>query len=158
MNRKLFFITIISILFDQLIKFIISHFFSVYESITIINNFFNITYVKNTGAAFSILQGSQTLLIIITVLTILLINYFLTKDKNVNKFETITYGLLLGGIYGNLIDRILYGYVIDYLDFTIFGYNFAVFNLADILIVGTIFLLLINSFKKGGNNGKNSCK
>lgn len=158
MNKKLFFITIISILFDQLIKFIISHFFSVYESITIINNFFNITYVKNTGAAFSILQGNQTLLIIITVLTILLINYFLTKDKNVNKFETITYGLLLGGIYGNLIDRILYGYVIDYLDFTIFGYNFAVFNLADILIVGTIFLLLINSFKKGGNNGKNSCK
>ena len=76
----------------------------------------------------------------------------------INKFETITYGLLLGGIYGNLIDRILYGYVIDYLDFTIFGYNFAVFNLADILIVGTIFLLLINSFKKGGNNGKNSCK
>ena len=80
MNKKLFFITIISILFDQLIKFIISHFFSVYESITIINNFFNITYVKNTGAAFSILQGNQTLLIIITVLTILLINYFLTKD------------------------------------------------------------------------------
>ena len=156
MNKKLFFITIISILLDQLIKFVISHFFAVGDSLTIINNFFNITYVKNNGAAFSILQGNQILLIIITILTIFLINYFLIKSKNITNFEVITYGFLLGGIYGNFIDRILLGYVIDYLDFTIFGYNFAIFNLADILIVVSIFLLLIYSFKKDDNNGRNS--
>ena len=152
MNKKIFLITIISVILDQLIKFIISHFFSVGKSIKIIKNFFNITYVKNNGAAFSILEGNQILLIIITILTILFINYYLIKNKT-NKFENIIYGLLLGGIYGNLIDRIINGYVIDYLDFTIFGYGFAIFNLADILIVISIFLLFYNSFKKDGSNG-----
>lgn len=156
MNKKLFLITIISVLLDQLIKYTISHLFTIGNSVTIINNFFNITYVKNTGAAFSILQGNQILLIIITIFTIFLINYFLSKNKNITNFEVITYGLLLGGIYGNFIDRILYGYVIDYLDFTIFGYNFAIFNLADVLIVVSIFLLLIYSFKKDDNNGNSS--
>lgn len=63
----------------------------------------------------------------------------------------IIYGILLGGIIGNLIDRIIYGYVIDYLNFNIFGYNFPVFNFADICIVISIFIIIIEILKGDKN-------
>ena len=71
------------------------------------------------------------------------------------KRNTLLFGLLFGGIIGNLIDRIFYGYVIDFLDFTIFGYDFPVFNFADICIVSGIFLLIIAICKKEDINEVN---
>ena len=72
-----------------------------------------------------------------------------------NKFEFINYSILLGGIIGNLLDRIKYGKVIDYLDFKIFNYDFPVFNFADMCIVISIILLVIYSFKDGIKNANN---
>ena len=121
------------------------------QSITVIPNFFSITLIGNTGAAFSILSSNTLLLIVISVVVLNLIYFFLIKGKKLNDFEQISYGLLIGGIIGNLIDRALHMQVIDYLDFTFFGYNFPVFNLADIAIVISMVFIGIQVIKGDKN-------
>ncbi len=140
--KKIIPISLFIIILDQIVKMIISSKMLVNSSITIIKDFFNITYVKNIGAAFSILSGGRFLLIIIALIAIYIIYKLLVKNKNLNKINIINYSLLIGGIIGNLIDRIIRGYVVDYLDFTIFNYNFPIFNIADICIVISCILLI----------------
>ena len=142
--KKLFGIAFITVLLDQLIKNGLLFFMNYGQSITIIKNFFNITLIGNTGAAFSILSSNTILLIIISVVVLNVLYFFFIKGKTLTDFEQVSYGLLVGGIMGNLIDRVLRMQVVDYLDFNIFGYNFPVFNLADIVIV--ISMILIESF------------
>jgi len=147
MKKKLILFIILGVLLDQVIKIIIANTFDLNQSINIIDNFFRLTYVHNYGAAFSILSGNRIFLIIVTIISLLLIYFLLIKKNNLNKLETVIYSLLIAGILGNFIDRIIYGYVIDYLDFNIFGYNFPIFNIADTLIVISVIILLILSFK-----------
>ena len=149
--RKLYGFALITILFDQLIKNGLLFFMSFGQSITVIPNFFSITLIGNTGAAFSILSSNTLLLIVISVVVLNLIYFFLIKGKKLNDFEQISYGLLIGGIIGNLIDRALHMQVIDYLDFTFFGYNFPVFNLADIAIVISMVFIGIQMIKGDKN-------
>lgn len=130
------------ILLDQAVKLLITHNLVVGESIKIINNFFYITYVNNSGAAWSILTGNRILLIVITLLVLFIIYKYLIKDKKLQKIEQIIYGLLVGGVIGNLIDRVVRGYVIDYLDFYIFNYDYPIFNIADAAIVIAVILLI----------------
>ncbi len=143
------------ILLDFIIKIIVKTFMNLYSSITIIPKFFSITYVRNTGAAFSIMENSRILFIIIGLLSIYLIWRYLIKDKKLNNFYITSYSMLIGGIIGNMIDRIIYGYVIDYLSFNIFGYSFPIFNLADSFIVVSIIMLLL--YEVGGSHARNSC-
>lgn len=152
MYKKLFIFTIIFVLLDQLSKGLVNICFNLNESIEIIPNFFNLTYVHNQGAAFSIFTGARWLFIIIAIIALNIIFIFFIRDKKLKNSEIVTYSLLIGGIIGNLIDRILYGYVVDFLDFTIFGYNFAIFNLADSFIVIAIIILLILAL------GEKKCK
>ncbi|MBR3230200.1 MAG: signal peptidase II [Bacilli bacterium] len=140
--KKSIMILVICLFIDQLIKNIIINVLSIGESISIIKNFFSITYVRNSGAAFSILESNTILLIIISVCALIFIFKYISKD-NLSNFECLLYGLLSGGICGNLFDRIVYKSVIDYLDFNIFGYKFPIFNFADILIVVSMFLIII---------------
>ncbi|MGN1399607.1 MAG: signal peptidase II, partial [Erysipelotrichaceae bacterium] len=101
-----------------------------------------ITYTCNDGAAFSILKGQRVLFIVMTVLAIGLFVYYLARNK-VKWLEKYSLLLIISGAIGNLIDRILYGYVIDFLDFYIFGYDFPVFNIADSFItIGAIGLII----------------
>ena len=129
---------------DRIIKIIITKTLELNIKNKIINNFFYLTYCKNDGAAFSIFREKQFLLIIISFIFLYIIYKFIREEKNLTKYKTISYSLLVGGIFGNLFDRIFYGYVIDYLDFKIFNYNFAIFNLADVCIVIGLLLLLFN--------------
>lgn len=149
--RKIIITTFICILLDQLLKILCLNSLDMGESINIISNFWNITLVSNTGAAFSILSSSTPFLIIVSLITIILIYFFFIKGQNLKTYQTILYGLLLGGIIGNLIDRIIYGAVIDYLDFNIFGYNFPVFNLADTFIVIGVILIIIDIIRGARN-------
>lgn len=146
--KKIFSISFICILIDQIIKFIITINLNFTESINIIKNFFRITYLQNNGAAFSILSGNRIFLILMTLLSLILIYFILIKNKRINNIESICYGSLIGGIIGNLIDRIRLGYVIDYLDFNFGNYQYPVFNFADILIVLSAITLLIISLKE----------
>ena len=144
-------LTLFSIIFfvcDLLIKIIINNTIKIYSVVNIIPNFFVITNVRNIGAAFSILENNIIFLIVVSVVAIYLIYNFLIKQSNLSNYNIIAYSMLLGGIMGNLFDRVVYGYVIDYLSFNIFGYNFPVFNLADILIVVSVGLIILKEIRE----------
>ena len=141
--------SIILIVIDIVIKLIISNNLILNQSIGVINNFFYITYVKNTGVAWSILSGKINLIIVITLAIIMLLIIYIFNKKSYSVLEIISYSMLLSGSIGNLIDRIIYGYVIDYLDFNILGYDYPIFNFADICIVIGIILILIFGGKDG---------
>lgn len=153
--KKLYVVALLSLIFDQIIKNIILLFMNFGQSITVINGFFNITLIGNTGAAFSILSSNTILLIIISIVVLNVLYFCFIKGKNLKNFEQVSYGLLAGGILGNLVDRVVHMQVIDYLDFNIFGYNFPVFNLADILIIISMILIVIQIIK-GDKNGVSS--
>ena len=140
--KKIIGISLIIIVLDIISKLLISMNMNLNSSITVITNFFNITYVHNYGAAFSILIGARIVLILISLI-ILYILYKYLKKEELNKYNNICYSFLIGGIIGNLIDRIIYGYVIDFLSFKIINYNFPIFNVADIFITLGTFMFLI---------------
>lgn len=152
-------ISLIGLVIDVISKQIVVHNMIEYQSIPIIDSFFSITYAKNTGIAFSMLDGNVGFIVVMTIFILFLVFRYV-KVNELRKRERVCYGIVLAGAIGNLIDRIVYGYVIDFFDFTIFGYSFPIFNIADIMIVVGIFLLLIFSFVEGrDNNGDNSrCK
>lgn len=138
---------------DILTKQLVVNFMIERQSIPIINNFFYLTYARNKGIAFSLLEGKLVFIIIMTILVIgIIIKYI--KDSTATSIEIICYSLVIGGAIGNLLDRIIYGYVIDFLDFHLFHYNFPIFNLADSCIVIGIFFLLLMNFKE--SEGKNA--
>lgn len=139
-KEKLYKISVITIIIDQLIKLFIKT--NITKDIVIIPKIFKITNVINTGAAFSILKNNNTLLILITIIILVLLNYYIKKNNIENDYFEL--GIILGGIVGNLFDRLLYNGVIDYIEIS----NFPVFNLADSLIVLGIILLIIKEFKK----------
>lgn len=140
-------LTILVILVDFFSKYIVSKLMTVNETINLIDNFFRITYVKNTGAAFSIFSNNTILVIIISVVVIGFLLFYIYKNKGNNKLENVSYAFILGGAIGNLIDRLVYGYVIDFLDFEILSYNAPIFNLADTFIVIGVILFLINTLR-----------
>lgn len=147
MKKKSLIIATIIVIIDQVLKIVIDNILSINESTQVIPNVFYITKVYNTGAAWSLFEGSGILLIIIAIVAFFLLlkyqNYFMENKRNI-----LTFALIYGGLVGNLIDRVIYGYVIDYLHIYIFGFSFPVFNLADMAIV-VGFLLIIIAIIKG---------
>lgn len=143
-KNKVYLTSVIVLLIDQIVKLLIKTNMSLNEEISIIPNFFSIQYLKNTGAAFSILENQTILLAITSIICISVIIYYLKKEENLTTAMYLSFGLVLGGILGNLIDRIVYQGVIDFLSFQIFNYNFPVFNIADIgITIGVLLLIII---------------
>lgn len=157
MKRRISLFTLIFLSIDIISKLIIDNFFNLDETKVIINNFFSLTKVYNTGASWNILAGHRLILIMITLIILVLLFLYLNKFKE-NKRNILAFSLLYGGIIGNLLDRLIYGYVIDFFDFNIFGYDYPVFNIADICIVFGIILLVIAILKKEDENGTSSKK
>lgn len=145
-------LSIIFIIIDQLSKIIVVNNLTNNKSIEVIKSFFYLTYTNNKGAAFSILTGRRILLILVALIVIGLLIYYVRKNKIEGKVNKIALSLVIGGSIGNLIDRILRGAVIDFIDVKIFGYNFPIFNLADTFIVIGVFLLIIEMFRKEHRN------
>lgn len=113
------------------------------ESITVIPNFFELEFVTNTGAAWSIFSGNVIFLIIISLFVIFALAV-MSKTVPKSRLKSISYILLYAGIIGNLLDRMVFHYVKDFFKFTIFGYHFPVFNFADIFIViGAVLLMIV---------------
>ena len=136
----LFLFIAILISFDQLIKLLVENTLSKYNTVPIIPSVFHLTYVRNTGAAFGILQNKTFFLILVTAAILIGVIIFMVINKRNNKIFLWSLSLIISGGIGNLIDRIVYGYVIDYIDVRII--NFAVFNLADSYVfIGVCFML-----------------
>lgn len=128
---------------DQLTKVYIKSSMELHESIEVIKNFFYITSHRNSGAAWGMLQGRMFLFYIITVVAVMGIVYLIQRVNINNKILCLGYALILGGALGNFYDRIFFKEVTDFLDFYIFGYNFPIFNVADMaLVVGCGLLIL----------------
>ena len=135
MNKKYFFVGLGFILLDQITKLLVK------EKIQIFS-FFSLERVTNTGALFGLFKGNNSVFIILSfILLSLIIIWFVKEKKSKVKFALI---LLISGLIGNLIDRIIYGFVVDFINFR-FWY---VFNLADCYIILAIFLLAYSETRK----------
>lgn len=143
-NKKLIYTLAMGyMLLDQFIKLIVMNNMTLHQEITLIPNFFSLFYLKNTGAAFSILGNKTLLLILISIICLIVLKNYIKKLTRVTSLTIISLGIMIGGIIGNLFDRLIYNGVIDYLSFNLFGYSFPVFNLADIgITVGAIVLII----------------
>lgn len=142
-KKNIYTITFIVLLLDQVIKNIILKIIEVGECITLIPNFFFFTNIKNTGGAWSILDSYPMILTVISFFCIIGLNYYLTKKNKFTKLETIYLGLIMGGMLGNFIDRIIYEGVVDFIGFKFGSYQFPIFNIADIAIVVGVLLILL---------------
>lgn len=151
MKKKTIFLGGIFLLIDVISKIIIDNYFKLMESKIIIKNFFSLTKVYNYGASWSMLSGKRVLLIVLAIIILVLL-YFYQKKFKENSRNLLAFSLVYAGIIGNLLDRIMRGYVIDFLDFNLFGYNYPIFNLADTFIVLGIVLLIIAIIKKEDEN------
>ena len=132
---------------DLSLKYLVSNYLT---TVNIIDNFFSLTYVLNDGAAFSLFASRTYLLILIALVCLFFIIYELKNNLD-DRVLSIGYSLVLAGLLGNFIDRLIDGYIIDYLSFKILGYSYPIFNLADILIVvGIVIVIIKEIFKERG--------
>jgi signal peptidase II len=144
---KWLWLTALVIVLDQASKLVVDHTMELFESITL-TPFFQLTYVRNTGAAFSFLAhagGWQRWFFIgLSLVASIAISHWLKHLPKDRKWEAAAWALVLGGALGNLIDRISYGYVIDFLDAYYQHWHFPAFNVADSAITIGVAMLLID--------------
>ena len=139
MILKVLSISSLVLIFDRLTKYISFKNLSEGESIRVIPELFHITMVLNSGAAFGLFKGRSAFFVILTAIVIALICFYVWRGGCSDMFILTALGLILGGAAGNLIDRMVFGYVIDFLDFRIWP----VFNIADSSITIGAFILAI---------------
>lgn len=142
------FIIVTAILFfDQLSKFILTRCLAQNQSIPVIGGVFHLTLIHNRGAAFGILKNQVPLFVITSIFAVILIYLAIRKNSH-RKLYSLALCLILAGALGNLIDRLFFGYVIDFLDFRIWP----VFNLADSAItIGAVIIGWEILFKKNAS-------
>ena len=135
---------------DQLLKYLVTHFLRFGQSVPLIGEAVKLTYVRNTGAAFSLFVGFSPYLAAVGALVVVLVVYYHYKTPAGNRLMQLGLACLLGGSLGNLADRLLHSYVIDYIDISVWP----VFNFADIAINVGALLILLNFFRSpGGEKG-----
>ena len=151
MNKKyILFVatTVLIVLLDQITKVYIDTSMQLHDSLPVIQGLFSITYVRNPGAAFGFLAGASPLFrylffVAVTVTAIVLILFYIRKNKAEEQRLNISLSLILSGAIGNLIDRIRLGEVIDFMDVYIGSYHWPAFNVADSSIsIGAVILLI----------------
>lgn len=142
-------IAFLTIVLDQITKLVVLRRFQLGESIDVIGGFFNLTYVRNTGAAFGLLADAHPtfripFFVVVPLIALGAIAYIFRKLPDNDLKLSSALALVIGGAVGNLIDRVRLGYVVDFLDFHWkFSYHFPAFNVADMAIcVGVGFLML----------------
>jgi len=138
---------------DQLSKMWILKNFALYDSTVIIPGLFNLTFLRNTGAAFGMFAGHpawwrQLFFIGVAVVALVVILFMQRRLGRQNPLYTVSLGLIGGGAVGNLIDRILYGSVVDFLDVYIGSHHWPAFNVADSAITVGVAIFLLTQFRE----------
>jgi signal peptidase II len=149
MRKREVFLILAVVALDQITKYAIEARLSLGQSIELIKGFFSLTYARNTGAAWSILTGQMTFFYIISTIALIVMTYFLWKTDKKETLQRFALALLIAGTIGNFIDRLMFQYVRDFLDFIILGYDFPIFNVADISLNVAIGLLILEAFLEG---------
>ena len=139
-------------LIDRLFKILVVSYLK--TTVTLIPNMLSLNYVKNIGAAFSLMEGKTPLLIIISLIAFFFLYKELITRKN-RPIINLSYILILGGILGNFYDRLVLSYVIDYISVIIFNYYFPIFNFADMLIVIGVLILIYGLWKDDKDEVRN---
>ncbi len=153
-NYGIFFITMALVAgLDQLSKWYITSTMSLHASYPVIDGFFNITYIRNPGAAFGFLANAAPLfrsgfLIVVSAAAIVMILYYIGRNRSEGILLTGALSLITGGAAGNLIDRVRFGNVVDFLDLYISSYHWPAFNVADSAISIGAVLLVVEMFRR----------
>lgn len=140
-------VTALVLLLDQATKIFVDRTMALHSSITVIEGFFNITYLRNKGAAFGILANSAYRLpffILVSAVAVVVILVVIRRLREDQKLAAISLSLIFSGAIGNLIDRVRLGEVIDFLDAHWYGHHWPAFNVADSAICVGVFLLAID--------------
>ena len=138
-------IVAVTIIVDQLTKFLVVKYMTLGQSISVIDNFLYITSHRNEGAAWGILQGKMIFFYVVTLVVIGLVILWIRKlDIKKEKLLVIALSLILGGALGNFIDRVMYQHVVDFINTYIFGYDFPIFNIADSALCIGVFLMAVD--------------
>ena len=143
-NRLFFiFLSFLICFVDQFSKYLISIDYNsvLYKDLI----FFTFNYIKNDGAAFNIFSGSRVFLSLVSIFFSFVLIYFIINNNINKKIDNLSYSFILGGTLGNGIDRILKGYVVDFINLNFI--NFPIFNIADTAINIGFFLIFYNLFK-----------
>ncbi len=153
-KRIFWLVAIVSVILDQLTKYlVVQQFAAINDTYPLWSGVFHLTYVINTGAAFSLFSGQVEILRWISLVVSLLLIVYVWITPRLSLLEQLGYGFILAGAVGNGIDRFLFDHVVDFLDFRLI--NFPVFNLADVSINIGVLLLLIVSFGPTSKPKKN---
>jgi len=143
---SLFGLIAVVITLDQWSKWLVKSSFNLYQSKPIIQDFFHLTYVTNEGMAFGLsLPGGKHVLLVVTLLLTGFIVGFLWKEKEGHPLVKYGLALILSGAIGNLIDRIIHGKVVDFMDFMIGDFHWYIFNVADSAVTIGMILFIYHS-------------
>ena len=149
--KTLLLIIVGMVFLDQATKLYIDSNMELHQSIQVIKNFFQITYIRNSGAAFGILSGFKSpwltlFFVLISVVAIGIIMFYYYKTPENQRLTLVSFALIMSGAIGNFIDRVFYGEVIDFLYFHWYQHYWPAFNVADSCITIGVSLLLWNMF------------
>ncbi len=141
------------VILDQVVKYIATNSLELYESVDVIKDLFSLTLFYNYGAAWGIFNDMRWFFIIVTIITLIVVGYIYKKCDESMKITKFGITLYFAGAVGNLIDRVLYGYVIDMFDIRIpiINYDFPIFNIADMCLVIGVGVIMIGMFKEEKN-------
>jgi signal peptidase II len=147
---RVLFISVLVVVLDQITKLCVRYFFEYGKSHSIIGNWVRLTYIENPGMAFGIQIGGQTFFTLFASLATVIIFIYIIRARNEKSSLRFALALILGGAIGNLIDRFLYGRVIDFVDIGIGTKRWYIFNVADSAVtIGMVILAALVFFDKG---------
>lgn len=144
------------VIIDQIIKYFVSAYLQPVGSVSVIDNLFSLTYVENKGVAFGMFSDMRWIFVALTAILLVIIIFYMFKKRPKGKFFYICAALIIGGGIGNLIDRVFYGYVIDYLSLSFFPpvCNFADYCITAGTIMLVIYLLFFSDILDGSKKAK----
>lgn len=154
MKKKHIVCIMMMLVLDQLTKYLVTANMKLFESIPLIPNFFHLTYVQNTGGAWSMLDGGNMMFFYLITLVALVVMGYFYRSPDCGPISQWGLVFMIGGTFGNFVDRIRLQYVVDFFDFNLFGYDFPVFNVADCFLCFGVFLLILAMVLERGNENE----
>ena len=138
-----------AVLLDQASKWLVMETMVLGESIPVLGSFFRLTYIRNPGAVFGLTFGGKALHLLLAGAALVLVASLLWRLANTERLSALALSLILGGAVGNMVDRVRFGAVVDFLDFGVGGYRWWVFNLADSCVtIGAGLLMIAYGFQR----------